>query len=162
MNWESSTDMYTLCLVAQSCLTLQPHGQPNGLQPTRLLTPWEFSRQEYWSGLPCPPPEDIPNPGTEPVSPALKVDYLSLSHLGSCTSQQSARVYFVLFFPCCHNLETIFQDPKNSTPQPSHVYTDMCEMHTLPILKNHGGLPPSRTGNSPGNLKTVNFVLKVF
>ena len=25
-----------------------------------------FSRQEYWSGLPCPPPEDLPNPGIEP------------------------------------------------------------------------------------------------
>ena len=34
----------------------------------------EFSRQEYWSGLPCPPPEDHPNPGIKPVSlasPAL-------------------------------------------------------------------------------------------
>ena len=33
-----------------------------------------FFRQEYWSGLPCPPPGDLPNPGTEPVSlmfPAL-------------------------------------------------------------------------------------------
>ena len=27
-----------------------------------------FSRQEYWSGLPCPPPGDLPNPGMEPVS----------------------------------------------------------------------------------------------
>ena len=27
-----------------------------------------FSRQEYWSGLPCPPPGDCPRPGTEPVS----------------------------------------------------------------------------------------------
>jgi len=25
----------------------------------------EFSRQEYWSGLPCPPPGDLPNPGTK-------------------------------------------------------------------------------------------------
>jgi len=33
-----------------------------------------FSRQEYWNQLPCPPPGDIPDPGTEPVSltsPAL-------------------------------------------------------------------------------------------
>ena len=30
-----------------------------------------FSRQEYWSGLPCPPPGDLPNSGTEPMSPAL-------------------------------------------------------------------------------------------
>ena len=28
-----------------------------------------FSRQEYWSGLPCPPPGDLPDPGIEPVSP---------------------------------------------------------------------------------------------
>ena len=27
-----------------------------------------FSRQEYWSGLPCPSPEDLPNPGIKPVS----------------------------------------------------------------------------------------------
>ena len=27
-----------------------------------------FSMQEYWSGLPCPPPGDLPDPGIEPVS----------------------------------------------------------------------------------------------
>ena len=31
----------------------------------------EFSRQESWSGLPFPTPEDLPDPGMEPVSPAL-------------------------------------------------------------------------------------------
>ena len=31
----------------------------------------EFSRQEYWSGLPCPPAGDLPDPGIEPVNPAL-------------------------------------------------------------------------------------------
>ena len=37
--------------------------------PTRHLCPWnEFSRQEHWSGLPCSPPGDPPNPGIEPVS----------------------------------------------------------------------------------------------
>ena len=35
-----------------------------------------FSRQEYWSGLPCPPPGDLPNPAIEPRSPALRVDSL--------------------------------------------------------------------------------------
>jgi len=29
-----------------------------------------FSRQEYWSGLPCPPPGDLPNPGIKPLSQA--------------------------------------------------------------------------------------------
>ena len=31
----------------------------------------EFSRQEYWSGLPCPPAGDLPDPGIEPMNPAL-------------------------------------------------------------------------------------------
>ena len=30
----------------------------------------EFSRQEYWHGLPFPTPGDLPNPGTEPMAPA--------------------------------------------------------------------------------------------
>ena len=62
----------TMCLVTQSCLTLQPHG----LQLTRLLCPWGFSRQEQWHRLPCPPPGDLPNPGIKPRSPALQADSL--------------------------------------------------------------------------------------
>ena len=33
--------------------------------------PMGFSRQEHWSGSPCPPPGDLPDPGIEPVPPAL-------------------------------------------------------------------------------------------
>ena len=50
----------------------------------------EFSRQEYWSGLPFPTPRDLPNPGTEPaslVSPALQADSLPLCYLGSLSPQ---------------------------------------------------------------------------
>ena len=45
-----------------------------------------FSRQEYWSGLPCPPPGDLPDSAIEPTSPAssaLQVDSLPLSHQGN-------------------------------------------------------------------------------
>ena len=61
-----------------------------------FVTPWTmahhsplsmgFSRQEYWSGLPFSPPEDLPDPGikpTSPKSPALQVDSLPLSHQGN-------------------------------------------------------------------------------
>ena len=51
-----------------------------------FVTPWTitrqaplsmgFSRPEYWSGLPCPSPGDLTNPGMEPMSPALQVDSL--------------------------------------------------------------------------------------
>ena len=42
-----------------------------------------FSRQEHWSGLPCPPPGDLPNPGIEPPSSTLQAGSLSLRHQGS-------------------------------------------------------------------------------
>jgi len=45
-----------------------------------------FSRQEYWSGLPCPAPGYLPDPRIElgsPVAPALQADSLPLGHLGS-------------------------------------------------------------------------------
>ena len=42
----------------------------------------EFSRQEYWSGLPFPPREDLPYPGITPASPALQVNSIPLYHLG--------------------------------------------------------------------------------
>ena len=42
-----------------------------------------FSRQEYWSGLPFSPPGNLPNLRIKPVSPALQVDSLPLSYLGS-------------------------------------------------------------------------------
>ena len=58
-----------------------------------FVTPWTvahqaplptgFSRQEYWTELPCPPPRDPPDPGIKPkspVSPALQADSLLLSH----------------------------------------------------------------------------------
>ena len=51
--------------------------RPHGVQPARLLCPWGFSRQEYWSGLACPPPGDLPNSGFESRSPTLQVDSLS-------------------------------------------------------------------------------------
>ena len=36
-----------------------------------------FPRQEYWSGLPLPSPEDLPDPGTEPASPILAGRFLT-------------------------------------------------------------------------------------
>ena len=45
-----------------------------------------LSREEYWSGLPFPPPGNLPDPGIEPaslVSPALQAGYLPLIHLAA-------------------------------------------------------------------------------
>ena len=56
--------------------------RPHGLQPATLLCPWGFSRQEYWSGLPCRPPGVLPKPGVLPRSPALQAILHHLSHQG--------------------------------------------------------------------------------
>ena len=37
----------------------------------QVLPSMGFSRQEYWSGLPFPSPEDLPHPGIDPRSPSL-------------------------------------------------------------------------------------------
>ena len=49
--------------------------QSHGMQPTRLLF-HEFSRQEYWGGLPFPSPGDLPDSGIKPMSPTLQVGAL--------------------------------------------------------------------------------------
>ena len=41
---------------------------PYGLSPIRLLCPWGFSKQEYWSGLPCPTSGNLPDSGIKPAS----------------------------------------------------------------------------------------------
>ena len=50
--------------------------------PLQVLLPMEFSRQGYWSGLPCPPPGDLPNLGIEPISlmsPAMEGGFCTTS-----------------------------------------------------------------------------------
>ena len=46
------------------------------LRSSRTIQSMEFSRPEYWSEQPFPSPGDLPNPGIEPNSPALKADSL--------------------------------------------------------------------------------------
>ena len=58
-----------------------------------------FSREEYWSRLPCPPPGDRPNPGikpTSPVSPVMQADSLLLSH-------REAHICVYLYIYCNYN-----------------------------------------------------------
>ena len=63
---------YAPCLVAKLCPTLC---DPMDCSLT-VSCPWGFSRQEYWSGLPCLPPGDLHNPGIELRSPSLQADSL--------------------------------------------------------------------------------------
>ena len=87
MNTTRFSALTYVCVCVCACL----------LSHVRLFaTPWTvahqaplsmgFSRQEYWSGLPCPP-GDFPDPGIEPASPALQMDFFfPVRHLGSLIS----------------------------------------------------------------------------
>ena len=52
-----------------------------------------FSRQEYWSGLPCSPPEDLPDPGMEPASPALAGRFFTTEPPGKPTTLATCILY---------------------------------------------------------------------
>ena len=72
-----------LCCAALSQSVVSNSWLPHGLEPTRYLCPWGFSRQEYWSHLPCPPPGDLPKPGLNPDIPNCRWILYCLSHQGS-------------------------------------------------------------------------------
>ena len=67
------------CVCAHLCLILC---DLKNSSPPGFLS-MGFPRQEYGSGLPVPPPGKLSELETEPASPALQVDSLPLSHLGS-------------------------------------------------------------------------------
>ena len=61
-----------------------------------------FSRQEYWSGLPCPSPADLPVPGIEPaflMSPALAGEFFTTS-----IAWEFSPLFFFLHFKECYYL----------------------------------------------------------
>ena len=68
--------MYT-----HSCLTL--------CDPCQAPLCMEFSRQEYWGGLPLPPTEDLPDPGIEPKSPAFQAGSSLFNHQCCVRNSQS-------------------------------------------------------------------------
>ena len=90
----------------------------NGLQPARLLLSMGFPRLEYWSGFSFPSPGDLPDPGIEPISPALQVD--------SLPSEPPEKTNYL---PSITIL--LFQSPGN--PPKSYCFIE----HSLQTLKIH-------------------------
>ena len=83
-----------------------------------------FSRQEYWSGLPCPPPGDLPNPGIEPespVSPALAGRFFTTSVTG-----EAQYTHTHTYSRCCSVTQSC---PTLCNP------TD-CSMPVFPVLQH--------------------------
>ena len=61
-----------------SCQVLSNSAMPRAIYIVhQALLCMEFSRQEYWSGLPFPSPGNLPNPGIESVSPSLAGEFFT-------------------------------------------------------------------------------------
>ena len=88
---ESKSKEHPMCIWSYMCIQIiHVLSRFSGVQPfMRLWTAacqaplsMGFSRQEYWSRLPCPPPEDLPEPGMKPtsrMSPALAGRFFTTS-----------------------------------------------------------------------------------
>ena len=75
-----------MCMHAKSLQSRLTLWDPMDCVAHQSPLPMGFSGQEYWSGLPCPPPGALPHPGIKPESPeapADQVDSSPLSHWGS-------------------------------------------------------------------------------
>ena len=85
MYWDWNHQYNRLIVVAESLSHVRPSVTPWTVTRQAPL-PMGFLSQEYWSGLPFPPPEDIPNPESKPKSPvalALQADSLPAEPSGS-------------------------------------------------------------------------------
>ena len=88
-----------------------------------FVTPWTvalqallfmgFSCHEYWSGLPCPPPGDLPNPGIEPGSPHCRWILYHLSHQENLSGEWSSWIEFSewIYSTFCSKCHLLIESP---------------------------------------------------
>ena len=115
---------YSGCvLVAQSCPTLCDPMTVAHQAPLSL----EFSRQEYWSGLPCPSPGNLPDPGIKPRSPSLQA--------GSLPSEPAGKPKHTLFASVQNGGQTGMPGKKVPLPRlPTvHSYNQYTFVRTLAL-----------------------------
>ena len=75
-----------------------------------------FSTQEYWSGLPRPPPGDLPNPGIEPGSPVLQADSLPSEPPGKPLGVDTIQFIAVTYLWVLSIVTGTFSERVNSGP----------------------------------------------
>ena len=109
--WKDAYCAVVLLCQSLSCVLLFVTPQTVAYQGSLSI---KFSRQEYWSGLPFPPPGDLPNPGIESASPVLQADSLQSEPAGiplyscraSCAVVDACFLYthkIRVFILCCSN-----------------------------------------------------------
>ena len=75
---EKSRVIHVMCVYVQPCVTLSTPGTVACQAPLSM----ELSRKEYWSELPFPTPGNLPDPGIEPLAPALTHGFFTTSAIG--------------------------------------------------------------------------------
>ena len=125
------------------------------------MTPWTvaqqaplsmgFTRQEYWSGLPFPPPRDLPDPRIKPASTALQVDSSPLSRQGSpkyvntlAFTKSSQAIWWRVFLTTPHGSPEPQYQPHNLHKNDLRLITDW----TLQLLEENRGTYLSGSGVS--------------
>ena len=89
----------------------------------------EFSRQEYWSGLPFPSPGDLPDPGIKPGSPEIPFLHMGRGEQREGEERKGkARIHVFLrlllyCYPCCLTAGLFFL---------YHIFSNMLSLHILP------------------------------
>ena len=97
-----------------------------------------FSRPEYWSGLPCPSPGDLPKAGTEPSSLALQADSLPSELPGKKQGLKKKNAFVLIYF---YFSGKFFQEFTNTIQMLKLFLCDSCtfEAHTEDV-QNAGGM----------------------
>ena len=143
--WTFSKDP---AIVSLCCAYLLSHDQlfaTPGLEPTRLLCLCGFSRQEHWSGLPCPPPGYLLNPGIKPRSPTLQAD--------SLPAELPGKPYWLLQFSSVAQSCPTLCDPMDSSPLGSSV---CCILQARKL--EWVAMPSSRESSQPRDLGLVSCI----
>ena len=94
-----------------------------------------FSRQEYWSGLPCPPPEDFPSPRIKPRCPALQLNSSSFELPRNRPSRYWTLHWQVGSWPLGR-----LGSPSKTSEWPDQLGKSPCRV-TSQFLKSHQGYP---------------------
>ena len=106
---------------------------PHGLQPTRLLWPWGFPGQGYWSRLPYPPPGDLPKSDLNPGLPQCRQILYQLNHEGSPWILE----WVVLPVPSLGYLPNPWIEPASPVLQVDSLPTELLGKHSPLNLSIH-------------------------
>ena len=111
----------TLCVYAQPLSCVWLFVTSCAVQPTKAMG---FPRQEYWSGLPFPPPGDLPNPGIKPTysaAPALASKFFTTEPPGKPPKNTTLdKLVFVSF--ACHIIDVVFLWAVSNLSGCVHIY----------------------------------------